>query len=938
MNIAVNRSTEIVERNNVTLWCNAQSSSVANLTSYSWRNSQGVVVSDGGRVNITLHNGSYSNYYGEFIFNSSLTFSPVLASDRGDYVCELTIALPQVGVDISNTTSTNLHVTAIQQFSAALTFTQDSSIEDLAEQLLGQTIGDMGVTIYSVTVVDDANVLITVATAGDFPPGGVGSALSDQITATARDAGIEVTVEVTRFDGCSMEQGLSYLPNVPEYRITWPEIDIGQTASESCPCGSLDTVSYQATRTCGGDYTNGAAWRPQDVSVCVFSDTTLQLCQLTELPVGEQASNVQEIVSDSTDIDAETFTVAADIVADLLRDVDTNNASVIDDVLNSVDSLLDVESEAAKEGLAQSRSGNMLFNAIEDFAGSVDIPTGQSTHTFSRDNFAISAEEPDSSNFEGLVFSTDSRDNFENGRISTAPGNIVPEDSIASIIIPSSFVDGTSNEVARFVFSVFADDTLFQPRSDIVEFRDLEVGSVFLSATPYGVTANNNLQSFIVSDLTEPVTIQFEKAVPNVPSVCVSWDLNLDGGYGGFSTEGCVTNDQTEIVTCSCNHLTTFTIFSNNTGATSEPITQPPPPEVPVVDDDFNHNIVVFVLLGISAVLLLITIALHLGIRALRATRESKILVNLAIALFGLYFVTMLAYGKDMPEGACRVWAVLMVYFFNVALFWGFLEALLVMLKLKMATFGSGFLTRNYVWIALPFAWGLPLIPALVSLAGLDYFGEYRLCQVYNWPFYAFLVGPLVLFYTFDWLFYIATLVMMTRMTTIPEGAKDTHRSTFNHVFKAMLLSLLFGIGWAFGFISSTDVSRDAHLITQYSFSILILTHAILQMILYLLHTHTSHEQPCLNTTMNEPRSSKISPDAGGIGLEARSEKTPLDNMYTSPTTMPDSHTATQSPAGVTAAHANLHTENRDAVTSYTVTNKEAMEPLDEHDNPISTF
>jgi hypothetical protein len=38
-----------------------------------------------------------------------------------------------------------------------------------------------------------------VATAGDFPPGGVGSALSDQITATARDAGIEVTVEVTRF-------------------------------------------------------------------------------------------------------------------------------------------------------------------------------------------------------------------------------------------------------------------------------------------------------------------------------------------------------------------------------------------------------------------------------------------------------------------------------------------------------------------------------------------------------------------------------------------------------------------------------------------------------------------------------------------------------------------------------------------------------------------
>ena len=50
------------------------------------------------------------------------------------------------------------------------------------------------------------------------------------------------------------------------------------------------------------------------------------------------------------------------------------------------------------------------------------------------------------------------------------------------------------------------------------------------------------------------------------------------------------------------------------TGATSQPVTQPPSPEEPV-DDDFDHNIVVFVLLGISLVLLLTTIALHLGFK-----------------------------------------------------------------------------------------------------------------------------------------------------------------------------------------------------------------------------------------------------------------------------------------------------------------------------------
>lgn len=69
--------------------------------------------------------------------------------------------------------------------------------------------------------------------------------------------------------------------------------------------------------------------------------------------------------------------------------------------------------------------------------------------------------------------------------------------------------------------------------------------------------------------------------------------------------------------------------------------------------------------------------------------------------------VTVLAYVKDMPEEACKAWAVSMVYFFNVALFCSFVKALLLMIKQKMTTFGSGFLTRNCVLIAAPFAWGM---------------------------------------------------------------------------------------------------------------------------------------------------------------------------------------------------------------------------------------
>ena len=110
MNITVDPRTQVVAGNVVTLWCNASSPSVANLTSFEWRNSQGAVTPDGSRINITVYNASYSYYYGAFIFNSSLTFSPIMPSDGDRYECELTIGLPEVGVNISNTTTADIRI------------------------------------------------------------------------------------------------------------------------------------------------------------------------------------------------------------------------------------------------------------------------------------------------------------------------------------------------------------------------------------------------------------------------------------------------------------------------------------------------------------------------------------------------------------------------------------------------------------------------------------------------------------------------------------------------------------------------------------------------------------------------------------------------------------------------------------------------------------
>ena len=137
---------------------------------------------------------------------------------------------------------------------------------------------------------------------------------------------------------------------------------------------------------------------------------------------------------------------------------------------------------------------------------------GGSTRSFSQDNFALHAEEIVPDNFEGLTFSTDSMDNFKDATVGTSSGTNSTTSSIASITLPPSLLDGDSNDSRRLSFSVFADDILFQARELASEFQDLEVGSVFVSATLHGST---------VSDLTDVVTVRFEKTTVSIYLICV---------------------------------------------------------------------------------------------------------------------------------------------------------------------------------------------------------------------------------------------------------------------------------------------------------------------------------------------------------------------------------------------------------------------------------
>ena len=237
---------------------------------------------------------------------------------------------------------------------------------------------------------------------------------------------------------------------------------------------------------------------------------------------------------------------------------------------------------------------------------------------------------------------------------------------------------------------------------------------------------------------------------------------------------------------------------------------------------------------------------------------------------------------------------------------------------------------------------------------------HFHRCQVYNWPFYVFMIAPFVIFYVFDWICYMASLAIMTH--SIPPstsaGKLDVHRSALFHIFIAMTLSIFFGIGWAFGFLaSSNDVSRGAYLTGQYLFSFLILTHTILLLVLYPIRTSASRDELKRIWYIITCRTQKYVVSARGserrteqyitnaergteLGRVEESghhdENVPLakkevEGALPIETTPAHGHTVMENPVG---AKNPLADEEEAAATS--ITNQSAVEASDEEEKPIS--
>ena len=120
-------------------------------------------------------------------------------------------------------------------------------------------------------------------------------------------------------------------------------------------------------------------------------------------------------------------------------------------------------------------------------------------------------------------------------------------------------------------------------------------------------------------------------------------------------------------------------------------------------------------------------------------------------------------------------------------------------------------------------------------------------CRPTEWPFWFGFIAPFALIYIFNWVMFISIMValcMHSKRTAAMSG-KDTNVKSMiaKHLVIAVLLSLLFGLGWAFGLIGTSSLPREVHLPAQYIFSIFMGIQGVLMFILHAVRSPDSREE-----------------------------------------------------------------------------------------------
>ncbi|XP_053371795.1 adhesion G protein-coupled receptor F5-like [Clarias gariepinus] len=293
---------------------------------------------------------------------------------------------------------------------------------------------------------------------------------------------------------------------------------------------------------------------------------------------------------------------------------------------------------------------------------------------------------------------------------------------------------------------------------------------------------------------------------------CVFWNYSLLNGIGGWDSTGCQLmplENETEIVTCECNHTTSFSILMS-------PFT---------LDNDsaiilnYITYIGVAISLGCLVLCLLIEIIIWKSVTRNDTSYMRHVsIVNIALSLLiaDICFIIGAAV-VNQGEGPCSTATFFMHFFYLALFFWMLLSALLLLYRTLMV---FSRMTRGAMMaIAFTVGYGAPLIIAVVTVASTagqhGYIQKQYNCWL-NWSqtkaLLAFVI-PVLTVVAINFLVLIVVLFKMLRRGANASIQQDEKHPLVVIARCVAILTPLFGLTWGFGIGTLVSPNRGIHIV-----------------------------------------------------------------------------------------------------------------------------
>ncbi|XP_075270036.1 adhesion G-protein coupled receptor G6 isoform X3 [Opisthocomus hoazin] len=574
------------------------------------------------------------------------------------------------------------------------------------------------------------------------------------------------TVEVDPVEKCLAEE------NPPNY--FWPDTRPTVTNFTLCHGSSVQTAS----RTCYLGLQNYTSyWGQPDLRNCTenAADIANQLLnltgegqQLTSDKVNDVVQKLKKIVNDE-EIDESLGSTVVTIFSNILTSSDSVLAASSSEALKTIDAL------ALK---------------IQFTGPSMSISTR---------NLALGVSSINSTSFKGGSFSVSPQNNASDFQIDFDKDQT---NAFASVVLPPSLLKNLSQEefevISRAQFTFFNKNGLFQDAENPANLTS------FVVACSIGNITIQDLPDYV------KVTIRHTKIQEDPKPTCVFWDMNKNGGSGGWNPAGCqvdAESNENETV-CLCNHLTHFGVLMD----LQRTVTQIDPQNTKVL------TFITYIGCGISAIFSAATLLTYIAFEKLRRDYPSKILMNLSTALLFLNLIFLLDgwIASFDIDGLCIAVGALLHFFLLATFTWMGLEAVHMYIAL-VKVFNT--YIRRYILKFCIIGWGLPALVIAIVLAsantnainvyGKELYGKDAdgqggddFCWIKNEVvFYVTCAGYFGIMFLMNVAMFIVVMVQICG-----RNGKRTNRSLKEEILRnlrsVVSLTFLLGMTWGFAFFA----------------------------------------------------------------------------------------------------------------------------------------